>query len=105
MSETASARDLILAPATGMAPLAGFPGAFVREILISESEYIGRLEQDAGYRLIMLLVVDETGKPIFGEDDLDKLKKLPARTFRKISEQVTEASGLVDKDIEEAKKN
>lgn len=102
-----SARDLILAPATGLTPLKGFDGAFVREIGIAEAESLGRMEKDAGYHLIVMTVVDAQGKPLFSEDDLDRLAQLPARTFRNISDQVTRASGLVDIEgaAEDAEKN
>lgn len=56
-------------------------------------------------KLIVRCVVDEAGKPIFGERDVEALGEKSAAALEKIFDVARELSGLAENDMEELLKN
>ena len=56
-------------------------------------------------RLVAFSVVDEDGKLLFGEGDVERVAGMPARVVERIAAVAARVSGIGDKALEAARKN
>lgn len=60
---------------------------------------------NARAKLIAVSLVDENGKVLFAEDELEEIGRLPARTTQRVWNKACELSGLSDTDVDELEGN
>lgn len=58
--------------------------------------------EHATAKLVVLSVVNEDGSRRFGDDEIPRISKLPARVLKRIADAAKELSGISDDDLEEA---
>lgn len=103
-----SPRDKLLALAGAKkTPLEGIDGAFVRKLSYGEVTDLD-LEPDNKSRvarMFQVAVVDANGVSLFGPDELDLIRTIPADEFGPMMKQVMTFNGMTDDAAEDVEKN
>lgn len=104
-------KDILLRPSKQVAETIDVPvwgKTFLRNLSFGEVSKFNSLNQtpnDALAFLVVSGVCDEEGNRVFGDDDLEAVKALPAEIVFPVIESVSKRIGVTFEAIEAAKKN
>lgn len=83
----------------------------VRQMTVAErDEFAKRAKDDAnaestGMWIVLRLVVDESGVPLFRPEDVEELKKRSFKAFDRLTDAVLSVNGVGKTEVEAAAKN